>query len=140
MRPFDFLWRRLRVKVIALIAGILIAGFGLLVIVNIRREAQVLVASNQETARLLATSIVGSIQSGMLQARPDVIRRLVQDLKSQLQDVRRLDVYRANGVEAFSDLETLNRVTQLAHLDPEVVKRISRMRRERSSSIFMIGL
>ena len=130
MMPFDFLRRRLRVKVIALIAAILIVGFGVLVIVNIGREAQVLVDANQETARLLATSILGSIQSGMLQARPDVIRRLVQDLKSELKDVRRLDVYRANGVEAFSDLETLNKVNELAKLDPEVVRRISRMRRE----------
>ena len=32
----DLLQRRLRVKVIALIAAILIVGFGLLVIVNIR--------------------------------------------------------------------------------------------------------
>ena len=126
----DLLQQRLRVKVIALIAAILIVGFGVLVIVNIGREAQVLVDTNHETARLLAASILGSIQSGMLQARPDVIRRLVQDLKSELKDVRRLDVYRANGVEAFSDLETLNKVNELANLDPEVVQRISRMRRE----------
>ncbi|MBI2553568.1 MAG: HAMP domain-containing protein [Candidatus Rokubacteria bacterium] len=130
MMLLDLLQRRLRVKVIALIAGILIVGFGLLVILNIGREAQVLVDANHETARLLAASILGSIQSGMLQARPDVIRRLVQDLRSELKDVRRLDVYRANGVEAFSDLETLNRVNQLAKLDPEVVKRIYRMHRE----------
>ncbi len=126
----DQLQRRLRVKVIALIAAILIVGFGLLVIVNIGREAQVLVDANQETARLLAASILGSIQSGMLQARPDVIRRLMRDLKSELKDVRRLDVYRSNGVEAFTDLETLNKVKQLADLDPEIVRRITRMRRE----------
>jgi class 3 adenylate cyclase len=125
--PFQ---RRLRVKIIALIAAILIVGFGVLVILNIRREAQVLVDQNQETARLLAASILASIQSGMLQARPDVIRRLVGDLKAQLKDVQRLDVYRANSVEAFSDLETLNRVNQLVGLDPETVNRIARMRRE----------
>ncbi len=126
----DLLQRRLRVKVISLIAAILIVGFGLLVIVNIWREAQVLVDANQETARLLAASILGSIESGMLEARPDVIRRLVGDLKSELKDVRRLDVYRSNGVEAFADLDTLNKVDQLAGLDPEVVERITRMRRE----------
>src|SRR3989304_1652831 len=105
MMPFDFLRRRLRVKVIALIAAILIVGFGVLVIVNIGLEAQVLVDANQETARLLATSILGSIQSGMLQARPDVIRRLVQDLKSELKDVRRLAVYPADRGEAVPDRE-----------------------------------
>jgi hypothetical protein len=102
--------RRLRVKVIALIVAILVVGFGILVTVNIQREAQVLVDAHQETARLLAASILGSIESGMLEARPDVIRRLVGDLKGELKEVRRLDVYRANGVEAFADLDTLTKV------------------------------
>ena len=51
MMLLDLLQRRLRVKVIALVAAILIVGFGLLMIVNIRREAQVLVDANQETDR-----------------------------------------------------------------------------------------
>jgi hypothetical protein len=78
----DLVRRRLRVKVIALIVAILVAGFGILVTANIQREAQALVDAHQETARLLAASILGSIESGMLEARPDVIRRLVGDLKS----------------------------------------------------------
>ncbi len=135
MMLLDPLRRSLRVRVIALIVGILIVGFGLLVILNIRREAQVLVAANQETARLLAASILSSIESGMLEGRPDVIRRLVTDLKSELKDVRRLDVYRTNGVEAFADLETVNKVDNLAGLDPEVVERISKMRREPGARI-----
>ena len=130
MIVLDQLQRRLRIKVTALIAAIVILGFGVLVILNIRREAQVLVDAHQETARLLSAAILGSIQSGMLQARPDVIRRLVGDLKAQLGDVERLDVYRANGVEAFSDLETLRKVDQLVGLDPDTVQRIARMRRE----------
>ena len=131
----DLVRRRLRVKVIALIVAILIAGFGALVTVNIQREAQVLVDAHQETARLLAASILSSIESGMLDARPDVIRRLVGELKSDLKEVRRLDVYRSNGVEAFADLETLNRVNRQGGLDPQVVERITRMRREPGARI-----
>ena len=123
----------LRIKVIALIVAILVLGFGVLVVLNIRREAKVLVASNRDTAHLLAASILRSIENGMLEGRPDIVRRLVHDLKGELKDVRHLAVYRQNGVEAFNDLETVNTVNRLAGLDAEVVSRIARMPREPSA-------
>src|SRR2546427_10479876 len=122
--------RRLRLKVISLILAILVLGFGALVILNIKREAEVLVADNLTTARLLAVSIKSSIDNGMLEARPDIIRRLVQELKTELKDVRHLEVYRRNGVEAFSDLETLDEVHTTMGLDPSLYESISKMRRE----------
>jgi class 3 adenylate cyclase/HAMP domain-containing protein len=122
--------RHLRAKVIALIAAILVLGFGVLVILNIQREQRLLVAQHHETAGLLATSIVASIENGMLQARPDIIRELVYRLKTELKDVRHLDVFRRNGVEAFTDLETLHTVNRIAGLDTEVVERIARLKRE----------
>jgi len=122
--------RHLRAKVIALILAILVLGIGLLMILNIQREAEVLVSVNEETARLLAGSIMRSIQNGMLGGRPDIIRALVQDLKAELKDVRRLEVYRRNGVEAFTDLDTVDQVNRRAGLDAEIIERITRMRRE----------
>jgi class 3 adenylate cyclase/HAMP domain-containing protein len=123
--------RHLQLKVIALIVAILILGFGGLVILNIQREAEAMVAGNRETARLLAGSITKSIENGMLEGRPDIIRRLVQELKKELKDVRVLDVYRHNGVEAFSDLETLKEV----NIDAALAERISKMRREPGKKI-----
>lgn len=123
--------RHLQLRVIALIVAILVLGFGVLVILNIRREAEVLVAGNRETAQLLTASIQKSIENGMLDGRPDIIRRLVQELRKELQDVRVLDVYRRNGVEAFSDLETLKEV----NLDAALVEQISKMRREPGKKI-----
>jgi class 3 adenylate cyclase len=131
MVPLDLFRQHLQVKVITLIVAILVAGFGVLVILNIQRERQLLIASNREAADRLATSIVSSVENGMLQARPDIIRRLVGQLKEELRDVRHLDVYRRNGVEAFTDLETLNEVVKLAgNFDPEVIASITAMRRE----------
>jgi class 3 adenylate cyclase/HAMP domain-containing protein len=127
--------QHLRVKAIVLLVTILTMGFGLLVILNIRHEAQVLVATHQQTARLLAASIFSSIESAMLEGRPDIVRRLVRNLTLALHDVRQLNVYRANGVEAFSDLETLHKVNRLADLAPEVVEHISRMSRTPGESI-----
>jgi class 3 adenylate cyclase/HAMP domain-containing protein len=133
MSPADLLRRHLRVKVIALIVAILVLGFGVLLILNIRREAAVLVTSNRETAHLLAASILRSIENGMLEGRPDIVRRLVHDLKGELKDVRHLAVYRRNGVEAFNDLETVNTVNRLAGLDNEMISRIANMPRDRGA-------
>ena len=120
----DLFRRRLQVKVISLILAILILGFGILASHHIRRDAELTIAGNQETARLLAATIVRSIENGMLEGRPDIIRRLVQGLKTELKDVRRLEVYRRNGVEAFTDLETVNEVNRFVGLDAGLIERI----------------
>jgi class 3 adenylate cyclase/HAMP domain-containing protein len=119
----------LRFKVAALIVAILIVGFGVLVILNIRREAETLIAAHREAARLLGSSILTSIENGMLEGRPDSTRMLVQELKTELKDLRQLAVYRRNGVEAFTDLETVNEVNQNAGLEPGMIERISKMQR-----------
>jgi class 3 adenylate cyclase len=116
-------------KVAASIVGILIVGFGTLLVLNIRQETEALVVKNRETARLLAASVVETIEVGMLRVRPDIVRRLIQQLKTELKDVRRIGVYRRNGVEAFADLETLQEVNRRVHLDPELVRSISAMSR-----------
>jgi len=127
--------QQLQFKVIALILAILILGFGVLVILNIQREAETMVAGNRETARLLGASIQRSIENGMLEVRPDIIRRLVQELKKDLKEVRFLEVYRRNGVEAFSDLETVNDINTGFGLNKELVERISKMHREPGKKI-----
>ncbi len=125
-------WLRqsLSFKVAFLIAAVLIIAFGALFLFNVRREEGIRVEKYRETARLLATSMMTSIENGMLEGRPDIIRRLVAELKSQLKDVRGLDVYRRNGVEAFTDLETVNEVNAIYGLSPELVKSISKLSRE----------
>lgn len=127
--------RGLRVKLATLIVAILILGFGTLVTVNIWRESEDLVNKSRETAHLLSASILKSIENGMLEGRPDIIRRLMHDLKAELKDVRRLEVYRVNGVEAFTDLDTVDAVNSLIGLEEEVVKHISKMRREPGEKI-----
>jgi class 3 adenylate cyclase/HAMP domain-containing protein len=127
--------RHLRPKVTALIVAILLLGFGTLLVLNIRQEARTLVAGHQETVGLLAGTILAAIENGMLEGRPDIIRQLVQELKAELKDVRRIDVYRRNGVEAFTDLETVNEVNRIAGLEPGLIERITKMRREPGARI-----
>jgi class 3 adenylate cyclase/HAMP domain-containing protein len=120
----------LSAKVTLLVAAILITGFGVLVVLNIRQEVQDRIEKHRQTAYLFASSIVTSIQNGMLEGRPDIIRRLIQDLQANLKGLRFLEVYRRNGVEAFSDLETVQELEFAGTIQPDLAHRISQMRRQ----------
>ncbi|MEX0806846.1 MAG: hypothetical protein WD688_26520 [Candidatus Binatia bacterium] len=129
-------WRQsLSLKVALLIAVILVAGFGALLILNIRQETNDRIEKNRDMARLLAASISASVENGMIDGRPDTIRRLVQDLKSRLKDLRHLEIYRRNGVEAFSDLETVKELELAGYIEPDLVERISKMSRQPGARI-----
>ena len=129
-----FLRERLRAKVLALVVGILVLGFGVLLALNLDRERVALEARHRETARVLATSILTAIENTMLDARPDITRRLLEGLRAHLPDVRRIDVYRRNGVEAFTDLETVEAVNVYAGLEPDLLRRITRAPPRRRAS------
>ncbi|MBI1993187.1 MAG: HAMP domain-containing protein [Deltaproteobacteria bacterium] len=135
MKGLEKIRASLALKVTLLVVGILVVAFGMLFFLNIRREEGIRVAKYQETARLLAASIMTSIENGMLEGRPDIIRRLVHEMKKELKDVRRLDVYRRNGVEAFTDLETVHELEMAGAIQPDLVERISKMRREPGTRI-----
>lgn len=118
----------LPIKVTSLVVVILVLGFGGLMIVNIQRESSSRVAKYEDTARLLATTITTSIQNGMLESRPDIIIRTVRDMRQKLKEVRGIELYRRNGVPAFTDMETAEAVNKYTGLEPELIQRISKMR------------
>ena len=72
----------------------------------------------------------------MLQERPDVTRAVIQELKTS-SPVEEFNIYRRNGVEAFSDLATLEEVRRHAELAPEVQNAIRGM--ERAPGAAMTG-
>ena len=120
---------RLTAKIAIVIVVVLIMGFGASTILTIRRESDLLVEQNKVAARQLIAAVVASIETAMLQERPDITRGLIQDLRSS-SPVEGLTVYRRNGVEAFTDLETLWQVSKEAELPRGVVASIEKMRRE----------
>jgi class 3 adenylate cyclase/HAMP domain-containing protein len=120
---------RLAAKITLLIVAVLIAGFGASTIWTIRREANLLLEQNKEAARQLTASLVASIESAMLQERPDVTRAMIQELRGA-SPVEGLDIFRRNGVEAFTDLATLREVSRNAELAPQVLANIEKMRRD----------
>src|SRR5215831_12373502 len=120
---------RLTAKITLLIVIVLIIGFGVSTIVTIKRESDLLVEQSKMSARRLITTLVASIETAMLQERPDITRELILDLKNN-SPVQGLTVYRRNGVEAFTDLETLRQVSKEAELPKDVIASIEKMRRE----------
>src|SRR5262245_5513313 len=125
---------RLATKVTLLIVAVMIVGFGVSTILSLHREARLLVEQNKMAARRLTTTLVASIEAAMLQERPDVTRTVLQELKSAT-PVEGLDVYRRNGVEAFTDLATLEEVKKNADLAPEVLANIQKMQRAPASRV-----
>jgi class 3 adenylate cyclase len=125
---------RLTPKVILLIVAVLIIGLGISTIFTIQRESALLVEQHKSAARRLTAALIASIESAMLQERPDVTRAMIQDIRDS-SPVEGLDVYRRNGVEAFSDLATLEEVERNAGLAKEVFANIERMRRPPRASL-----
>ncbi|HXJ85017.1 MAG TPA: adenylate/guanylate cyclase domain-containing protein [Candidatus Methylomirabilis sp.] len=119
---------RLTAKIAIVIVLVLIIGFGASTLLTIQRESDLLVEQNKRATRRLIAAVVASIETAMLQERPDITRGLIQDLKSS-SPVEGLTVYRRNGVEAFTDLETLRQVSKEAELPKDVIASIEKMRR-----------
>jgi class 3 adenylate cyclase len=118
----------LTTKIGLVIVAVLIIGFGASTVLTIRQESALLVEQSKQAARRLSDAMIASVESAMTQERPDVTRMLINDLKSS-SAVHGLDIYRRNGVEAFTDLATLDEVERNAGLSKEVFDSISKMAR-----------
>jgi len=119
----------LTTKLALVIVLVLIVGFGASTALTIQRESDLLVEQSTVAVRRLTDSLIASIETAMLQERPDVTRGLIHALKAA-SPVEELAIYRRNGVEAFTDLATLDEVERNAGLAPDVRANIRRMRRE----------
>src|SRR5215813_10930791 len=110
----------LAAKTTLLIVLVLIVGFGVTTIVTIQRESDLTLDLNKRAMRRLTDTLVASIEGAMLQERPDVTRSLIQELKvlraARTSPQEGLTIYRRNGVEAFTDLATVQEVQKNAEL------------------------
>jgi class 3 adenylate cyclase len=118
---------RLALKLLLLIVAVLVAGFGASTVWTIEREKDLLVEQSKISARRVTATLVASIEAAMLQERPDVTRMVLAELRDA---PVAFGIYRRNGVEAFSDLDTAMQVDRDAGLRPEVMANIKKMARE----------
>jgi len=119
---------RLAVKISFLIVVVLIIGFGASTVFTIQREKAMVVEQSKMSSRRVAAALLASIEGAMLQERPDVTRKVIQELRAA-SPVEEFVVYRRNGVEAFTDLVTAREVDKNAGLSPEVLANIAKMER-----------
>jgi class 3 adenylate cyclase/HAMP domain-containing protein len=127
LMTLDLIRSRLATKIMLMIVAVLIVGFGASTIWTIQRQSDLLIGQNKMAARRLTAAVIAAVEGAMLQERPDVTRSFIAELKVLFPG--RLDVYRRNGVEAFTDLETATEVARNAGLAPEVLQNIAKMQR-----------
>src|SRR4029434_4696286 len=106
MHVLGWLRRHLQAKVLSCIVVILLVGFGILGVWNIRMQSAVLLEQRKEAARGLADAIVTSIESSMLEGRPDIVRVLSRHLHT-VKEVEQITIFRTDGVEDFADLDAI---------------------------------
>lgn len=70
-------------KITLVIVMVSIIGFGASTIWTIHHESVLAIDESKAAARRLAAALVASIETAMLQERPDVTRTLIQELKGR---------------------------------------------------------
>jgi class 3 adenylate cyclase/HAMP domain-containing protein len=116
---------RLEFKILTLTITTMILAFGLLILFLIHKQTTSLIEQRKMRARVLSTTIKKSLYNAMQNGRPDIIRQVMNDLKT-VEDIDNLDILRTNGTEAFKDLETLARLKSLTTLSREVIEAIEK--------------
>jgi PAS domain S-box-containing protein len=91
---------RLPAKFLILVLGILIVFFGILFVIVIERETDLLTRKAAEKEHLLAETIVADLRDNMLAGRPRSTLDLMETLRGEYGLVR-LDVLREDGSPAF---------------------------------------
>jgi PAS domain S-box-containing protein len=102
--------RRLSAKFLLLVLGILVLFFGMLSLIIIDRETDLLTQKASEKEHLLAQTIVADLRDNMLAGRPRSTLELMDVLQGSYGLVR-LEVLRKNGSPAF-DRQGPRRVLQ----------------------------
>jgi methyl-accepting chemotaxis protein len=87
-------------KIMGLVAIMMLIGFGVFAVVNIRQEESDLVGQQENSNRVLVTSVSSGVRTSMLQGTPEFTTRTLDDLRG-IGDVNQIKVFSNNGKEAF---------------------------------------
>ena len=105
MKVGRFLVERLRAKVLALVVGILVLGFGLLVGLNLGRERHALESLREWTRKL---ELLEQIKGELSKFVPEAVTRLLE----QHPDARELEKREADVSVLFLDVEGYTRLSE----------------------------
>ena len=97
----------------------LIAGFGILLLVNLRTGEENLIDEERRKSDLMAVSIIKSLQSMMINGHAMEVKQWYEDLKSiDKKEAKYIQFLRLNGSESFMDDATIMEVNH--HMESEV--------------------
>lgn len=97
-------------KFLAIVVAVLILGFGLLSIIQIKRSTNVLIDAERTRLESLAIGLVKTIKQIMLTGNALLLHDWAIDIKDIKKEVKRLEVIRGSGEEAFHDNATIDDV------------------------------
>jgi methyl-accepting chemotaxis protein len=104
--------KRLDIKITAVVVGIFTLGFALAISVNLKEISRNLLELNKEKVRAVTFMITKSVQHIMLLGDGYAAGDLIADMQS-IHDIEEISIMRTNGMEAFKDLETINKVNKV---------------------------
>ncbi|MFZ3072573.1 MAG: methyl-accepting chemotaxis protein [Thermodesulfobacteriota bacterium] len=111
--------KSLLLKILSITIAITIIGFIVLISKVLVEGEKGLIKEKAQTAELLTQPLLNTIYKDMLDERADMVRHLVENMKA-IKGVRRIQVIRESGEEAFQDFKTLNAVEEeYGKLKPE---------------------
>ncbi len=112
--------KSLLVKILSIVIGITILGFGILIYKVIEQEKESLLEERRKTSELMTQPLLHTLYKDMLDERADMIRYLIEGMKN-IKGTERVQLIRDNGVEeAFQDFKTLKAVEkEYGDLKPE---------------------
>jgi len=111
--------KSLTFKVLALTLITVLIGVGLVVSYFLITQNRDLLREREAGAAQQTEILHESIKNNMLVGTAPIARGLLSDLK-KVQSIREIALFRANGIEAFSDNETIRLVNQALGAEPSV--------------------
>src|SRR4030065_52910 len=101
----------LHTKIFSIVLGLLIIGVTVFVYWSLKTKKAALLQEKFQAARLMAHPIVDSIYGDMLEERADLVRHLVNTLKT-IKDAERVQIIRSNGIEEAFERRKKNWATE----------------------------
>lgn len=99
-------------KILAVVIGINIIGFSILIMKVISHEEEQGIEQQARTSELMAKPVLHTLYKDMLDARAEMARHLIEGIKT-IEGVTRVQIIRKNGTEeAFQDFKTLDAIEQ----------------------------
>ena len=100
-REFNFFRGRIEAKIMGIVAVIMVVGFAVYGILNVRQEQNDLVNQQEDANMALVSSVSNGVKASMLEGKPAYTTKVLSDMVG-VGDVSQVKVFGIDGQEQFS--------------------------------------